>query len=98
MVEFAGYEMPVQYPKGIIAEHKAVREGAGGVFDVSHMGEFDVRGSDALRFLQTANAVRPDNPVGKLITLRGNPFPEKDRSLYFKMVVMFGMTLEGHLH
>lgn len=53
MVEFAGYEMPVQYPKGIIAEHKAVREGPGGVFDVSHMGEFDVLGPDALKFLQT---------------------------------------------
>ncbi len=53
IVEFAGYEMPVQYPSGIIAEHKAVREGAGGVFDVSHMGEFDVAGPDALAFLQT---------------------------------------------
>ncbi|HEY3875098.1 MAG TPA: glycine cleavage system aminomethyltransferase GcvT [Candidatus Kapabacteria bacterium] len=57
MVEFAGYEMPVQYPKGIIAEHKAVRESsatkAGGVFDVSHMGEFDVAGPDAFHFLQT---------------------------------------------
>lgn len=53
MVEFGGFEMPVQYPKGIIQEHKAVREGAGGVFDVSHMGEFDVQGPDALKFLQT---------------------------------------------
>ncbi len=53
MVEFAGFEMPVQYPKGIIAEHKAVREGVGGVFDVSHMGEFDVAGPNALKFLQT---------------------------------------------
>src|SRR5437773_12347913 len=52
IVEFGGFEMPVQYPKGIIAEHKAVRQGAGGVFDVSHMGEFDVEGPDALDFLQ----------------------------------------------
>ena len=43
LVPFAGYEMPVQYPTGITAEHKAVREGCG-VFDVSHMGEFIVRG------------------------------------------------------
>jgi aminomethyltransferase len=59
MVEFGGFEMPVQYPKGIIAEHKAVREGAGGVFDVSHMGEFDLTGPDSLKFLQwtTANDV-----------------------------------------
>ncbi len=63
MVEFAGYEMPVQYPKGIIFEHKAVREGSGGVFDVSHMGEFDVRGPDALRFLQTITS----NDVAALV-------------------------------
>lgn len=50
LVEFAGYEMPVQY-EGIIAEHKAVRESAG-IFDVSHMGEVEVRGSDALDYLQ----------------------------------------------
>lgn len=53
MVEFAGFEMPIQYSKGIIAEHKAVREGAGGVFDVCHMGEFDAAGPGALDFLQT---------------------------------------------
>jgi aminomethyltransferase len=39
MVEFAGYEMPIQYPTGIIAEHRAVRQNAG-LFDLSHMGEF----------------------------------------------------------
>lgn len=38
MVAFAGYDMPVQYPTGIIAEHKATREQAG-LFDVSHMGQ-----------------------------------------------------------
>src|SRR5919109_4065537 len=43
IVGFAGYEMPVQYPTGIVAEHKAVRERAG-LFDVSHMGEFMIRG------------------------------------------------------
>lgn len=51
LVPFAGYEMPVQYPAGIIAEHKTVRERAG-LFDVSHMGELDVRGGDALGFIQ----------------------------------------------
>jgi aminomethyltransferase len=49
LVPFAGYEMPVQYPTGITAEHKAVRERAG-LFDVSHMGEFMVRGKDAVPF------------------------------------------------
>ncbi len=51
IVPFAGYAMPVQYPAGIVAEHNAVREHAG-LFDVSHMGELDVRGGDALGFVQ----------------------------------------------
>lgn len=51
IVPFAGYEMPVQYPTGIIQEHKAVRERAG-LFDVSHMGELEIRGGDALGLLQ----------------------------------------------
>ncbi len=46
MVPFAGYSMPVQYPAGIRAEHAAVRTAAG-LFDVSHMGEFTVRGPQA---------------------------------------------------
>lgn len=50
MVPFAGYEMPVTYPQGLIAEHNAVRQ-KGGVFDVSHMGEFIVRGSQAIDFV-----------------------------------------------
>ena len=51
MVPFAGYVMPVQYPTGIVAEHEAVRSGAG-LFDVSHMGELWIRGPDALRLIQ----------------------------------------------
>ena len=50
MVPFAGYEMPVQYPTGIVAEHNAVRQGCG-LFDVSHMGEFLVRGPGAVDFV-----------------------------------------------
>lgn len=50
IVEFAGFEMPVQY-KGIKIEHAAVRE-AVGVFDVSHMGEFFVTGDKALDLIQ----------------------------------------------
>ena len=50
IVPFAGFEMPVQYPTGITAEHKAVREKAG-LFDVSHMGEFIVRGPQAVEFV-----------------------------------------------
>jgi len=49
MVDFAGWEMPVQY-KSILEEHKVVRRAAG-LFDVSHMGEVDVRGPQAAQFL-----------------------------------------------
>jgi aminomethyltransferase len=59
MVDFGGWDMPVQYPSGILVEHEAVRTKAG-LFDVSHMGEFRVKGPDALRFLDwlTPNAVQ----------------------------------------
>jgi aminomethyltransferase len=58
IVPFAGFEMPVQYPTGITAEHKAVREHAG-LFDVSHMGEFLVRGDRMVDFVNyvTSNDV-----------------------------------------
>jgi len=57
MVDFAGFEMPVSYD-GILAEHRRVRESAG-LFDVSHMGEGELRGSGAASFLDrlTTNAV-----------------------------------------
>ncbi|HUF51494.1 MAG TPA: glycine cleavage system aminomethyltransferase GcvT [Longimicrobiales bacterium] len=51
IVPFAGYEMPVQYPAGITAEHQAVRRSAG-LFDVSHMGELEIRGPHALALVQ----------------------------------------------
>jgi aminomethyltransferase len=50
MIGFGGWDMPVQYT-GIVEEHRAVRS-AVGCFDVSHMGEFELRGPDALRALQ----------------------------------------------
>jgi aminomethyltransferase len=62
MVPFAGYEMPVQYPTGISAEHHAVRQGCG-LFDVSHMGEFTVRGPDAIAFVNYVTT----NDVAKLV-------------------------------
>lgn len=65
MVEFGGWEMPVQYA-GVIAEHLAVREAAG-LFDVSHMGEIEVSGPQAFDFLQYATinnvAALADNQV-----------------------------------
>lgn len=50
MIDFAGWEMPVQY-SGVLEEHEAVRTAAG-LFDLSHMGEVEVRGPGALAFLQ----------------------------------------------
>ncbi|HEX37533.1 MAG TPA: glycine cleavage system aminomethyltransferase GcvT [Candidatus Cloacimonetes bacterium] len=51
IIPFAGFEMPIQYPYGIVHEHRKVRESVG-MFDLSHMGEFIVRGPNALDFLQ----------------------------------------------
>jgi aminomethyltransferase len=63
IVPFAGFEMPVQYPTGITAEHKAVREKAG-LFDVSHMGELIVRGPQAVELVNhvTSNDVNSLKP------------------------------------
>lgn len=61
MVPFAGYLMPVSY-EGINAEHETVRNGVG-VFDVSHMGEFILKGQDALDLIQRVTS----NDASKLI-------------------------------
>ena len=52
MVPFAGYDMPVSYPAGILAEHRQCRDSAA-LFDVSHMGQLRLVGSDAARALET---------------------------------------------
>ena len=64
MVDFGGWELPVQY-SGILEEHEAVRTKVG-VFDVSHMGEITVKGHQALELLQRATC----NDVAKLDTGR----------------------------
>ncbi|MAI49349.1 MAG: glycine cleavage system protein T, partial [Rhodospirillaceae bacterium] len=51
MVPFAGYEMPVQYPAGILAEHNHTRSKAA-IFDVSHMGQVALRGNNAAAALE----------------------------------------------
>jgi len=58
MVPFAGFDMPVQYPTGITREHEIVRSDVG-VFDVTHMGEFEVSGPDRNAFVNrlTSNDV-----------------------------------------
>lgn len=61
MVSYGGFEMPVVYPTGIGAEHRAVRESVG-IFDVSHMGEFEVTGPDRNAFVQRVTC----NDVGQI--------------------------------
>jgi len=62
MVDFGGWDMPVQYPAGTIEEHLRTRTHAG-LFDVSHMGEVDVRGADAIAFINRVTS----NDVSKLV-------------------------------
>ena len=62
MVDFSGWDMPVQYPAGTIEEHLRTRTHAG-LFDVSHMGEIDVRGRDAIVFINRLTS----NDVAKLV-------------------------------
>ncbi|WP_095106690.1 glycine cleavage system aminomethyltransferase GcvT [Pseudomonas sp. Irchel 3E20] len=64
MVPFAGYDMPVQYPLGVMKEHQHTREQAG-LFDVSHMGQIRLTGANAARALETLVPVDIlDLPVG----------------------------------
>ncbi|MDH4557958.1 glycine cleavage system aminomethyltransferase GcvT [Pseudomonas sp. BN417] len=64
MVPFAGYDMPVQYPLGVLKEHLHTREQAG-LFDVSHMGQIILRGANAARALESLVPVDIlDLPVG----------------------------------
>ncbi|MCD9189552.1 MAG: glycine cleavage system aminomethyltransferase GcvT [Pyrinomonadaceae bacterium] len=62
MVDFGGWDMPVQYTAGVIAEHLATREKVG-LFDVSHMGEIWVEGADAIAFVNKLTT----NDVTKLV-------------------------------
>lgn len=62
MVDFGGWDMPVQYPTGVIEEHMATRTRAG-LFDVSHMGEIWVEGPDAIPFVNSITS----NDVTKLV-------------------------------
>src|SRR5262249_16867866 len=84
LVEFGGWEMPVSY-RGILDEHRAVRTAAG-LFDVSHMGEIEVRGPDAAEVCQrlTTNDVRrlADGHVQYTLLLREDGGVVDDVTLY----------------
>ncbi|WP_225783076.1 glycine cleavage system aminomethyltransferase GcvT [Xenophilus sp. Marseille-Q4582] len=60
MVPFAGYSMPVQYPAGLIAEHRHTRQAAG-LFDISHMGQLRLAGPDAAAALES---LMPQDVIG----------------------------------
>jgi len=100
MVEFAGWEMPVQY-SGHIQEHMAVREAAG-LFDISHMGEVEIRGADALALVQkvTTNDASKleDNQVqySTMLNDRGGVIDDllvyRVNSEFFLLVVNAGTT------
>ena len=66
MAQFAGYNMPISY-SGINDEHVAVRKNAG-IFDVSHMGEFILKGKNALDLIQRVTS----NDASKLMPARHN--------------------------
>jgi aminomethyltransferase len=51
MVEFAAFDMPIQYSEGMLKEHQWVRSGNVGIFDVSHMGQFFIEGKEVVKFL-----------------------------------------------
>ncbi|MFV9510829.1 glycine cleavage system aminomethyltransferase GcvT [Tepidibacillus sp. LV47] len=82
LIEFGGWELPVQF-SGIIEEHMAVRERAG-LFDVSHMGEVEIRGKDALQFIQKMIT----NDAAKLVD---------DKALYSPMCYPDGGTVDDLL-
>ncbi|MDD5203831.1 MAG: glycine cleavage system aminomethyltransferase GcvT [Desulfobacterales bacterium] len=71
MIDFGGWDMPIHYRPGIIREHLTTRK-YGGLFDISHMGRFRIRGKGAIPFLQhvlsnNAEAVEPNQAVYSLL-------------------------------
>src|SRR5438445_11685399 len=93
MVPFAGFEMPVTYPSGINSAHRAVREDVG-VFDVSHMGEFEITGPDRNAFVQrvTCNDVSALSPgqalYSGLLTKDGTCVDDCHVDLFEDMLMM----------
>lgn len=74
LAEFGGWEMPLEYPTGVLKEHAAVRGGVG-IFDVSHLGKIDVRGDGAVEFLNSclSNDLGRIGPGRAQYTLACNP-------------------------
>jgi aminomethyltransferase len=75
MIDFGGWDMPVQYTAGTIDEHMAVRQAAG-IFDVSHMGEIEVRGPQALALIQQLTTNDASKLADGQIQYSGLTYPE----------------------
>src|SRR5207247_11208373 len=71
MVSFGGWDMPVEY-SGIVHEHLAVRTRAG-IFDVSHMGEIEIAGADALAAVQRISSTHASKLSGGQAASPGRP-------------------------
>ena len=92
LVDFAGWEMPVQY-EGVIEEHRAVRTAAG-MFDVSHMGEVRVKGAGAEAFLQRLTP----NDVSKLVPGRAHYSGLlTDRGTYIDDLLIYRLAADDFL-
>jgi aminomethyltransferase len=87
MVEFAGWEMPVAYEKGLLEEHLITRK-YGGLFDISHMGRFLIRGKDAIPFMQyvlTNNVMALDPGVAQYTLIQNERGGAMDDAYLYRL-------------
>ena len=85
LVPFAGYEMPVQYSSGIIEEHKLTRSNAG-LFDVSHMGQLSIEGSEDLT-IELEKIIPTDLKNIKLNQSKYSFLTNEDGGIYDDLIV-----------
>jgi len=87
MIEFAGWEMAVAYPQGILDEHLKPRR-FGGLFDISHMGRFLIRGIDAIPFMQhvlTNNVMALDPGVAQYTLIQNEEGGSIDDAYVYRL-------------
>jgi aminomethyltransferase len=87
MIQFAGWEMPVAYGRGILEEHLSTRK-FGGLFDISHMGRFLIRGIDAIPFMQhvlTNNATALDPGVAQYTLIQNEEGGSIDDAYLYRL-------------
>jgi aminomethyltransferase len=87
MIEFAGWEMPVAYERGILEEHLGTRK-FGGLFDISHMGRFLIRGMEAIPFMQhvlTNNVMALDPGVAQYTLIQNEGGGAMDDAYLYRL-------------